>query len=250
MDFAWLLVALFLPLFPLSAVFIQAARRLSSGRARVVLMLLWPQFGLLVIEQLDTPAPDWIAPWALLTALLYAVRALVERDLVTWISLMAVSTWALLWLALPDNPVDRIALYALGFGVPLALLQLLAEELRKRFDAAYAGLYGGLYQTLPRLSVILVIVVMAVIATPVFPGFFTMLEAVIVQVPVSPWHALGLVTTWLLWTWAGARLLHGLVIGPGAEAAVPDLSPASTLGYFVLVCILVFGGLWMIGGMT
>ena len=67
-------------------------------------------------------------------------------------------------------------LYALGFSAPLVLLALLSAGLEKRFGAAYTDLYGGLAQSIPRFSGVLVVVILAAIATPLFPGFFILLN--------------------------------------------------------------------------
>ena len=58
--------------------------------------------------------------------------------------------------------------------------------LERRFGAAYTGLYGGLARTIPRFSGVFVTVVVAAIATPLFPTFFIMLDMVVDTVSTTP----------------------------------------------------------------
>lgn len=240
MDPIVLAAGLFMPLFPLSAVFTLAFTRLRGRLMRVVLLLLWPQLGVVLLAMTPAP-PRWLAAWALLSATLYAFRALTVRDVALWTAYLSVSSWAVLWV-IASGGVDSGALraYALGFSVPLILLSLLTTELCARFGGAYAGIYGGLADPLPRLAGVLVIVILAVIATPLTPGFFAMLQAFLIAAPAG---AGGLALIWLLWSWAGARLVQGLVAGPGNGMVSPDLSMASTWGYGLVLFALMIGGL-------
>ena len=70
-----LLAGLFLPLFPLSAVFTALYQRLRPAGLRVVLLLAWPQAGLLLAGGPAGPIPDWVVALAQTTAALYAFRA-------------------------------------------------------------------------------------------------------------------------------------------------------------------------------
>jgi len=134
--------------------------------------------------------------------------------------------------------------------VPLVLLALLTGGLERRFGAAYTGLYGGLAQVLPRFSGVLVFVVLAVIATPVFPTFFAMLSTIVTAVPAAPAVAAGVAVSWLVWSWAGARLLQGMIVGPGRDCEVRDLSRAATWGYASVLVLLVVAGLSWMGGLS
>lgn len=251
-ELTWtLLAALFLPLFPLSMAFNGLFAWLRNPALRTLLLLGWPQLGLVILAQTTQQPPTWLLSWALATSALYALRALALRDVGVWIGFLATSAWSLLWLVYFDAAdLERLQLHALSFSAPLVLLTVLGAGLERRFGAAYTGLYGGLAQTLPRFSGVLVVVVLAVVATPLFPGFFVMLETVIITTPLAPFIALGTVLVWLLWTWAGARLLHGLVVGPAGEVDAQDLSLAGTWGYAVLLSVLVVGGLYSLGGLT
>ncbi len=243
-----LLVGLFLPLFPLSMVFNALFGRVRSATLRGLLLLAWPQAGLALVYGTNIEIPSWIVPWALFTSLLYAFRALALREVGLWTGFLATSAWAILWIPAHDGAESMLMhVFALGFSAPLVLLSLLAAELERRFGAAYTGLYGGLAQTLPRFSGVLVLVVLAAIATPLFPGFFTMLSTIVAKTPGMPATAVGLVGVWLMWSWAGARLLQGLVIGPAGTDNMPDLSLASTWLYVAALSALIVGGVYLMG---
>ena len=246
-----LLAGFFLPLFPLSMVFNEVFQRIRTTSLRVALLMIWPQIGIVIIYTSGVDIPGWFIFWALFTAVLYGFRALVLREVNLWTSFIATSTWAILWIT-SDNIAELFVFvfYALGFSVPLALLVLLGAELEKRFGAAYTGIYGGLALTLPRLSGVLVFVVLAVIATPFFPGFSVMLATILHSSSSSFTIALTIGGIWLLWSWAGARLLQGLIVGPAHEEASPDLSVNITWIYATVLVLLGISGIYMIGGLT
>lgn len=247
-EFNWLLVALFLPLFPFSAVFVLAYKKLPGIWLKSSMLLAWPQVGLLIIGT-DTSFPEWLTLWALLTSLLYAFRSLVLRDVELWVAFIAVSCLALTWLILSLQPLQHLQLTILGFSLPLALMVLLGGELQQRFGAAYCGLHGGIVKMLPRLSTLFVFGVLAVIATPVFPGFFSMLVAIFAQVEVSPVNALLLVIIWFFWTWSGMRLIQQLVAGEPVEGNYHDVSSVRSMGYGVLLLLLALLGIHAAGGL-
>jgi NADH:ubiquinone oxidoreductase subunit 4 (subunit M) len=219
--------------------------RMHQPWIRAVLLLGWPQLGLSLVVLGEPALPDWLAAWALFSAGLYAFRALALKEVGLWISFLATSAWALLWLPLLDATSSQLVAYqALGFSVPLALLALLAAMLERHFGAAYCGLHGGLAQTVPRFSGVLVVVVLAVVATPVFPGFFSLVATMMGAMPST---ALALATVWLLWSWAGARLLQGLVVGAAATEVMPDLSRSATWFYALVLGLLVLFALQLTG---
>jgi len=240
----YLLAGLFLPLFPLSMLFNVLYARLRNPFMRSLLLLLWPQIGLAVIAASGVTMPDWMVSWGLATSLLYALRALALRELGLWTSFVGTSAWALLWVLLGNGgTLLQLRLYGFGISVPLLLLMLLSAGLVKRFGAAYIGLYGGLAQSIPRFAGILVVVVLAIIATPLFPTFFAMLSMILKTIPAAPLVAAGVAAVWLLWSWAGARLLQGLIVGP-VRAAVPDLSQAALWLYIIALGGLIIAGVY------
>lgn len=253
---SWMMVltaGLFLPLFPFSMVFNVLYGRLGGGGRvlpRMVLLLVWPQLGLVLLSATEGAPPDWILPLALFTSALYAFRALALREVGQWTGFLATSLWALLWLSVSHGDASvPPAVHALGLSAPLMLLALLTGGLERRFGAAYTGLPGGLAQQLPRLSGVLVVVVFAAIAAPLFPAFFTLLGLVVHTLPAAPAGAVAVLGIWLLWSWAGARLLQGLIIGPAGARPVADLSAAGAWSYAMVLALLAIAGLWRTGGL-
>ena len=239
------LAALFLPLFPLSIVFNRGLSALRRDWMRALVLLVWPQAGVWILSHAHGAPPGWLNVWAALTALLYAYRALAVREAGRWIGFVAVSAWALLW-ADPARS-HLLAIQALGLSLPLAVAVLVTGVLERRFGAAHTALRLGLATTAPRLAALFVIAILAVVATPVFPNFFILVATVARQAPVMPAMALTVLAVWMLWAWSGARLVQGLVAGPGRAAPGADLTPAAAWAYAALFLGLAGAGITMGG---
>lgn len=251
-DIYLLLAGLFLPLFPLSMVFNALFDRLQHVALRCLLLIGWPQIGLAIIHLTDTSVPSWIFSWALATSLLYAFRMLALRGVGQWNSFLATSIWAMLWLSTTDINQTLHHIYAIAITAPLILLALLCASLEKRFGAAYTGLYGGLAQSMPRFSGVLVIVILAAIATPLFPGFFIMLQLILNMSAVMPVAAFVLLGIWLLWSWAGVRLLQGLIVGQASSSGdgkENDFNLLTCWSYVIVLIALLLSGLYLSGGL-
>jgi len=241
---------LFLPLFPFSMFFTEMFDRMRTVKHRVLLLFIWPQIGILITQLADVDIPDWIIGWALFTALLYGFRAVALREVGLWSSFLAISSWAIMWvIADSNNAYFQLVFYALAFSAPLALLILLCDEIEKRFGAAYTDLYGGLAEAVPRLSGVLVIVVLAVIASPLFPNFTAMLSAIIGASSSSFFAAVVIGCVWLVWSWAGARLLQGLIVGPASEEKPSDLDANLTWKYVAGLSVLTIVGIFSMGSL-
>jgi NADH:ubiquinone oxidoreductase subunit 4 (subunit M) len=246
-SLGYVLAAVFLPLFPFSMLFNQLLARLANARLRMILLLLWPQLGVLALLRLGEGPPTWMVWWAVATAILYALRSVVLRDLGLWTGYMATSAWSLLWpaagFAASSEGGDALALHAVALSLPFVLLAWLTDRLESEFGAAYAGVCGGLAETLPRLSGLLVLAVLAAVATPVVPGFFTLLSITIHALPVMPGAVVLILTVWLLWAWSGVRILRGFIVGPACAEPRRDLG-ATAVGLFVLAfVVLVLAGI-------
>lgn len=241
-----LLAALFLPLFPFSMLLNKVLARLPWPAARFTLLLVWPLLGVAILDLSEPEVPAFVVPWALISSALYALRLLTVRDLGLWAGFLAASVLPLTWgLAQSGAQIENLYLFALWFSMPSALLALLTQPLTTRFGAAYAGLRGGLTARLPRLSALLVITLLAAIATPPFPGFFAMLD--LLQ-RMSSSAALAIVVIWLVWGWGAARLLQGFVVGADRPASIDDIGMSSTWGYTSVLCALVIAGAYLTGG--
>lgn len=251
LNLVYLIVAgIFLPLFPFSMAFNALYGRLRHPAMRGLLLLAWPQIGLAIVFTLGLAVPGWVLGWALLTSLLYALRALVLREVGLWTSFVATSAWTLLWILLASGAdAFQMQMVGAGISIPFILMAMLGAGLERRFGAAYLGLYGGLAQSIPRFTGVLVVVVLSVVATPLFPAFFAMLAMMIKTTPVMPFIALGVGIVWLLWSWAGARLLEGLIVGP-QHTAVTDLSQLNMWVYICVLLGLVFMSVYWLGAMT
>ena len=209
-----LIVGMFLPLFPFSMLFNLLFARLEHPVLRIMLLIAWPLTGLVLVELLGlntSQEMNLVLSWASVTALLYALRMLVIRELNHWAGFLATSLWSLLWV--PVSQGEKFAslqLDVLGFTAPLLLLIIVASMLSRRFGAAFAGLYNGIAIDLPRLSTILVLSVLAAIGTPLFPTFFSMLSFMMHS---SVFAAAAILVTWLLWSWGGALIIQGFAVG-------------------------------------
>ena len=242
-----ILIGIFLPLFPMSIIFNMVFERLAHPALRSVILLAWPLTGIYLLQAGEEPLPEWIMIWALGTAILYAFRLLAIRQMGLWISFLATSAWSLQWIVIhADVTNDLPYLLALGFSIPLVLLVLLNKHIELRFGAAYTDLYGGLALTTPRLAGVLVLGVLAATATPVFPAFFLLLATI---VNTTAGIALSLLLTWLLWTWASARLLQGLVVGPIVGEKIQDIGAGLSWFYAGLLVLLAVAGIYLTGGL-
>lgn len=247
----YLLAAFFLPLFPFSMVLNALYGRVHQPLLRIAILVLWPQFGLYLVFSQGLVVSETIMVWALLTSLLYALRVLVLREMGLWTSFVATSSWALLWILLMNGSSQQdLQVYALGISVPLALLAVLGAGLERRYGAAYLGLYGGLASNLPRFAGILSMVVLAVVATPLFPTFFAMLSMILKSMPVTPLVAIGVGIVWLLWSWAGAKLLQGLLVGAANDEPVADLSRINMWLFILVLAGLIVASVYWLGVMA
>ncbi len=237
-----LLAGFFLPLFPLSMLFNGLFVRAGGPMLRALLILAWPQVGIVLVVEFMEEIPSWLPLWGTVTALMYAMRALALRDIGLWTAFIATSSWSLLWISVGYGVDTRyLALFAVGMSLPLILLVFLCRWLEARFGAAYLGLYGGLARSAPRFSAIVVMVILGIIATPVFPSFFALLLMIMNSMPANLFIVFAVGSVWLLWTWAAANLLQGLFSGSGRRA-VGDLGHG-----YLLVNVISLLGLAVVG---
>ncbi len=240
------LAAIFLPLFPFSMALNAVLAQLRHPVARFVVLLIWPQIGVLLLNQTQATIPPWLVAWAMLSAAFYALRLLTCRDLGRFAGYLASSSLALTWaLAASGAGMTALALFAFWLSLPAALMVLLADILTRRFGAAYAGLCPGLGNVFPRLSGLLVVTTLAAIATPPFPGFFALLDL------LSQLRGILLVAvlaTWLVWGWAATRLLQGFIAGECRYEGIDDLTQRSTVIWSGLLIAMLCAGLYLNGG--
>lgn len=242
-----LTTALFLPLFPFSMALNWLLARLANPIARSMFLLLWPQIGIMMLSLTSQRISNGMVVWALLSSAFYALRLLTVRDLGLWAGFLASSALALVWGLAVHGSVLEMRIFVFAFSLPPALLALLTWPLAERFGAAFAGVYGGLAGSLPRLSGVLVFAVLAAIATPPSPGFFVMLDLLNkLDWPIAP----GVLMIWLLWGWAATKLLQGFISGAdGAGQVTGDIGRTAAALYMGLISAFVVTGLFLTGGL-
>lgn len=252
--FSLLLIALFLPLFPFSIGINFLLGKIQYPLLKSALLVFWPLIGLALVSKLALQPPTWVIGWAAFTSLLYAYRLLTERDINTWSGFFATSAWSLFWIPLVLTEVNTRTLmtYALGFGIPLTMILVLAHELKQRFGIAYTHLYNGLAKTMPRFSGILIMTVLATIATPIFPSFFIMLKMLIWATSMAtPMIAILVLLIWLLWSWAGIRIIQGLLVGTAdRQQKMTDLHIGLTWNFILILTMLAAAGLFITGDLS
>ena len=240
------IVALFLPLYPLSAVQNLILMRFRTPVARATLLLFWPQIGVALLYMLRPRIPVFVEIWALLSAAFYALRLLTVRDLGLWASLLASSALALTWgLVVRGLSIVHLSLLVFWFSLPAALLVLLTGPVARRLGAAYAGLYAGIVERQPRLAMVLTAVVLCAVATPPFPGFFALLDLLRDSRGAT---ALGVLGIWLIWGWSATRILQGFVASSGREIDAPDLGRGGMVMYMIALVIFAAASLPFTGG--
>lgn len=247
----WIIAGIFLPLFPLGMIFNALFQRTRIAWLRAVLLVAWPLPGVWILQTMPGGIPNSVLLWALFSAVLYGFRAVVVRDFGVWMGFLATSAWSLGWVFLAVGVTSNDLLYQVqAFSLPLALLALLVAELERRYESAYAGVVSGVAQTHPRLAAMLVLAVLAVIGSPLFPAFFSMLNNVAHAINLLPIAAGGLLAVWLLWSWSGARLLQEMLVGPVASVRHNDISHGMAIIYGLSFSILVIVGLYLVGSMS
>ena len=244
------LTALFLPLFPFSMLMNLLFTHLQHPLLRIAMIITWPLVGLALVDEFELSFDEGLSGvvlvWSVLTAALYALRMLALRELNIWVAFLATSLWSTLWIPVIEGDAMQHILYdAAGFSAPLIVIILVASLLSQRYGAAYAGIYNGIAIPMPRLASVLVISVLAGVGTPLFPAFFSMLSILMVTPPVI---ALALLTIWLLWSWAGVRILQGFIVGESVHIEPrPDISMGlalalvSTLAGMLVIGVLLAG---------
>lgn len=62
-----------------------------------------------------------------------------------------------------------------------------------------------------------------------------------------PVVAITLLLIWLLWSWAGARLIQGLIVGRANKQRIGDLQGLSIATYSIVLVALAFSGIYISG---
>jgi len=259
----YIVAGLFLPLYPQSILPGMLLRRGGSALAneaqprpwgKAALLLLFPLVGAALIALArslpggdDPRVLSGFALWGGGTSLLYAFRLLSARDGQIWFGQLFVSALALTWIGIAHGVPPLLP--ALALSVSLLPLLLLLDELARRFGIARVGLYPGLNLRMPLFSLLFVFAVLAAVAIPLSPAFFAVAGiAVGGAVANELLTLLPLGLSWLLWTWAGTRLLGGIVFGePREDLVYRDLDRRPALVYAGALLVLAAAGVLSVG---
>ena len=245
-EMSWIVATLFLPLFPMSMVFNAVFQRAGSGWLRATVLLLWPLPGIWLLNEIAPQLPNWLIIWASFTAVLYGFRTVVIKDINIWTGFLATSAWSLVWLSLLAGvSVEKALIYVMAFSLPLVLLLLLVAEVERRYESAYAGVVSGLALAQPKLAGSIVLAMLAVIGSPLFPSFFAMLSNVTHTIIFHPAIAFVFVFVWLIWSWSSMRLSQELLVGKAQLNRNDDIGTLLTVVYAGLLLSLIVAGVYV-----
>lgn len=242
--------AILLPLFPLSLIFNRLVAWVPGYLGRAVAILVLPQAGVLVIGSIPAAqrhagllhSGAFIA-LVTFTAVFYAFKALSVREITIWARLMATSGLSLDWILVASGTsAHSVRLLALASSVPASLLMVWAGLLARRTGGAYLGLQGGYASVLPRLSGLVTLTALALVATPVFPSFFGLLHVFDLLRLSWLWPLLLLL---LIWAWSLGRFLQDLLFGVYRGEKLTDLNLlGASAGFGLLLLFALSGLLW------
>lgn len=246
------IAAIFLPLFPLSALFNFLSSKVDDFRFRIVLIILWPLCGVAILASSTTEIPDWVFSWSIASALLYAFRSLVLKDLKRWNIYMSISAFSLIWIGFSADNSFNVWLTAFAFIVPFLFSCWVIHQVFIRFGGTYAGPIHSLATDMPHLSSLLIFSVLAIIATPIFPGFFSMIGLTQLTLQLPLFTTIGILCTWLIWTWSGIRLIQGFIVGHGSKPSLNeriDVAESTTIATLIPMILFILAGLVLSGEM-
>lgn len=244
--------AVLLPVFPTSLVFNALLNWTPTWWARAAAVIALPQAGVALVGSAPSTrlplvhSPGWIA-LVIFSSVLYAFRAISVREVAIWARLMATSGLSLVWiLVAPARGGHSMAVAALAWSVPAALLMIFAGLLSERTGGAYLGLQGGLATVAPRMSAVLTLSALALVATPVFPSFFALLQVFDLLALYWLWP---LLVVLLVWGWSVGSFLQQLLFGAYRGERIPDLGPVgASSGAVVLgglaISAVIWSGAW------
>lgn len=238
--------ALLLPLFPLSLVFNRLVAWAPGYLGRAAAILVLPQAGILMVDSIPRRHAGLLHSGAFITliiftALFYAFKALSVREMTVWARLMATSGLSLDWILVASGTSRHsVQVLALAWSVPAALLMVWAGLLARRTGGAYLGLQDGYASVLPRLSGLVTLTALALVATPVFPSFFGLLH--VFDLVSLSWLS-PLLLLLFIWAWSLGRFLQDLLFGTYRGEKLADLSVLGASVGFVLLLLLALSGL-------
>ena len=243
----WLLLAFFLPLFPLSSVFVLLFQRVKSSYLKALLLLVWPQVGLWLASNTTETLPEWIMLWGVATALLYGFRSLVIKELYHWIAFLSITSWSVFWVLIATD--ISLELILLGVSLSLALLTLLGREIDHKQATVYTGVISGLAHGRPKLAGLITLSLLLIIGTPLAPNFFNYFALIGQQFAESTSITFMLVLIWFFVSWSGIRLYQQLMTGDYSQMDEIDIGMNSAVAYTLVIMTIIGFGLFFGGAL-
>lgn len=249
--------AFLLPLFPFHGLYVAALTRLSKnlGSLPAVLALALPALGLLVAAEVLPHLPlsflEVLPPFAFSTALYGSVKALVATRPPAIIAYGSLSLYGIFWWSVSVNAHVTLAqiLFAGAVAWTAGGLSFAWDRLRVRYGDLDLTRLTGLARSMPRLSFLTGLLIMAGGGLPpfgLFIGFLSLFLAPSMTSGLSgaagSIFAFGaLFFVWFMASWILFRLVLRLFFGsPRPDVPYEDLRTLETAPLVVAIAALLF----------
>ncbi|MGB9873989.1 MAG: hydroxyacid dehydrogenase, partial [Hydrogenobacter sp.] len=192
-----LLLALFIPLFPISLITSYLIRRFWIYSYPLIVLL-----GFVALMVIHIPTYELLYYLASFTLLFHSVRAILSEGFKESISELYPALISMVWISGENHFVLLL--------LPSLLLYILGVYAKGVFQTDSFYYAGGLMEKMPVYSLLLVIVSLQASLTPLMPSFHSFFEALVKSnvsqmiLLVLGWFVLGVATALSAW-----RLLHG-----------------------------------------
>ena len=246
------LVALAVPLFPFHGPYVAALTRLR-GPYPLLLALLAPIAGYCGLHYLLPMLPRGlygaIRILALLGALYGSFKALMQVKVNHLLAYAGLALFSLLWwhLAVGGTPTPQAAIYTAAVALVTGGLRYALQRVKLRYGPVDADLaldqISGLYHSMPRFSVLLVLLVMAAAGLPpfgLFSGFTAMLlhSSAALSLAMAP-DLLVILIVWFAAAWYLCKLMQRFLFGPHRlDLRHEDLVAGEVAALVIMVVVL------------
>lgn len=245
--------ALMVPLFPFHGAYVAALTRLR-GPYPMLLGLLLPIAGYCGLHYLLPMLPrgllGGIRLLALLGGLYGSFKALMQVKANHLLAYASLALLSLLWwhLSIAGTPTPQAAIYTASVALVTAGLRYALQRVKLRYGPLDGDLpldqIGGLFHSMPRFSVLLVLLVMAAAGLPpfgLFSGFTTMLLHSSATRSFAIAADLGVILiVWFAASWYLCRLMQRFLFGPQRSDIVhEDLLAGEVASLVIVVVVLV-----------
>lgn len=243
------ILAFFLPLFPLHAVYVAALTR-APGRWPAVLSVLLPAAGLCGLEvflpHLAAGSVRAASAMAAIGALYGSFKALAATKAPEILAYGGVAFFAALWWDLAGAASLRVEAIVYGAATILliALLLWTWHHVQRRCGDLTLDKLHGLAQPMPRFATIMALLIMAAVGLPPFGLFFAFVTLLLQSDGTSsPPGWIAILIAWFAASWYLFRMMQRLLFGPHrSDFRYRDLHGAEVAGLACLIAILVLLG--------